>query len=146
MLRDHLSGAIYRLLHLRGDVRVGLFGHGRPPNLQLLQGRGEQRIKSPMAVSLDRGRRGADFGCELPGFTGLCQLNIPLGGEDLVDTLVVPTANIPDELPNDDRILDSLCRQLPDLRRGTLNDPSCDRRPLTRLYRGPERLFFLRGD
>src|SRR5438270_12439581 len=106
MLRDHLAGAIYRLLdlvhHLLIDgATVGQRGNRFPAILQLLECRSEQRVIGALAMAFEGRLHALDLGLPLLELARLLEQGIALGGQNLVDALIPATSDIPDELPQD---------------------------------------------
>src|SRR3989337_1922325 len=62
-----------------------------------------------MAVSFHGSAHCVDFRMQVLDFALLCQQNIALARQDLVNTLVLATARIPDQLPDLRWIVDGLC-------------------------------------
>jgi hypothetical protein len=146
VLDDDFACAVDRLLRCLGDFRLRMRRHRLPAQLQLLQGRREQRIEVSMAVSFHGRGHCSDFRMQVLDFALLRQQNIALARQDFVNALVFAAARIPDQLPDLRRIVDGLCGLLPELGRGTLDDQlgHCLRIPSSnRCFQG---LLLLRGE
>ncbi len=73
MLSDDFPSTVDCLLGFLGDIRGCMRRHCRPARLELLQGRREHGIERTMAVLLDRGGCGRDFGVQVLDFALLRQ-------------------------------------------------------------------------
>src|SRR5690242_12328702 len=112
MPRDHFARPVDGQLGLLLKVSARIGGHRAPATLELLEGWCEQRIVRPMAMPLEGCGGRADFRLELLELTRLRQLRVAFASQNLVNALVLATADVFDELPQLRRIIDRLSRLL----------------------------------